>query len=65
MNEDKILDGVQDDQPKSFAIDIKNLPRCKHYFFRRSATTIECNVCHMGLIDMGKFKLENGNIVGT
>ena len=42
--------------------DISKLPKCKHHFLRKTATNIECIKCRFNLIDLGKFKIVDGEI---
>lgn len=37
--------------------------KCEHYFVRKTGSSIECNKCHYGLIDLGKFKLKDGKLI--
>lgn len=52
-----------EDKPEEFITDIKS-NKCEHYFIRKNATDIECSTCHSGWIDLGKFILEDGKILG-
>lgn len=35
---------------------------CEHYFIRKTATDVGCKNCNNGWIDMGKWKVEKGQL---
>lgn len=57
----------QDFGAESTSQDIDKLleKKCDHYMIRKTGTSVECNKCHWGLFDMGKFKLKDGKVLAT
>lgn len=33
------------------------IPVCEHAWYRKSTISVECRLCHAGLIDMGMFEI--------